>query len=186
MMFAQVSVTTVLVCALNVHQGASAPQYQYTFQGAGSSGYTYDISNPKPFNNKYNRNSNLNYNYQYDGSNNNNLPSFNYQYTGPNTYSSNNIRTDVPADQLVGTAVGQVQEQGAKILEILGKLNSNPIITRALSSSENDPCSVSPANIENSAKRLIDGLSTYSPELTNVVAAVQEMKANENNPSAVL
>jgi len=202
MMFAQVSVTTVLVCALNVHQGASAPQYQYTYQGAGSSGYTYDISNPKPFNYKYNGNdlnynfeynannnnnrNNLNYNYQYDGSNNNNLPSFNYQYTGPNTYSSNNIRTDVPADQLVGTAVGQVQEQGAKILEILGKLNSNPIITRALSSSENDPCSVSPANIENSAKRLIDGLSTYSPELTNVVAAVQEMKANENNPSAVL
>merc|ERR1712107_255341 len=203
MMFAQVSVTTVLVCALNVHQGASAPQHQYTYQGAGSSGYTYDISNPQPFNYKYtgndlnynfeyngnnnnNRNSNLNYNYQYNGNNNNNLPSFNYQYTGPNTYSNNNIRTDVPADQLVGTALAQTQEQGAKILEILGKLNSNPIITRALSSSENDPCSVSPANIESTVKGLIDSLSNYGPELSNVVAAVQEMKAYENNPSAVL
>merc|ERR1712107_703971 len=185
MMFAQVSVTTVLVCALNVHQGASAPQYQYTYQGAGSSGYTYDISNPQPFNYKYTGND-LNYNYQYNGNNNNNLPSFNYQYTGPNTYSNNNIRTDVPADQLVGTALAQTQEQGAKILEILGKLNSNPIITRALSSSENDPCSVSPANIESTVKGLIDSLSNYGPELSNVVAAVQEMKAYENNPSAVL
>merc|ERR1712107_949360 len=185
MMFAQVSVTTVLVCALNVHQGASAPQYQYTYQGAGSSGYTYDISNPQPFNYKYTGND-LNYNFQYNGNNNNNLPSFNYQYTGPNTYSNNNIRTDVPADQLVGTALAQTQEQGAKILEILGKLNSNPIITRALSSSENDPCSVSPANIESTVKGLIDSLSNYGPELSNVVAAVQEMKAYENNPSAVL
>merc|ERR1712107_741847 len=185
MMFAQVSVTTVLVCALNVHQGASAPQYQYTYQGAGSSGYTYDISNPQPFNYKYTGND-LNYNFEYNGNNNNNLPSFNYQYTGPNTYSNNNIRTDVPADQLVGTALAQTQEQGAKILEILGKLNSNPIITRALSSSENDPCSVSPANIESTVKGLIDSLSNYGPELSNVVAAVQEMKAYENNPSAVL
>merc|ERR1712107_96447 len=185
MMFAQVSVTTVLVCALNVHQGASAPQYQYTYQGAGSSGYTYDISNPQPFNYKYTGND-LNYNFQYNGNNNNNLPSFNYQYTGPNTYSNNNIRTDVPADQLVATALAQTQEQGAKILEILGKLNSNPIITRALSSSENDPCSVSPANIESTVKGLIDSLSNYGPELSNVFAAVQEMKAYENNPSAVL
>merc|ERR1712142_936790 len=191
MMFAQVSVTTVLVCALNVHQGASAPQYQYTYQGAGSSGYTYDISNPKPFNYKYNGNdlnynfeynannnnnrNNLNYNYQYDGSNNNNLPSFNYQFTRLFALSPNcqaNTRVTRQADESsFDVCSGDTSEFTKNVFLGVGELMT---VLKEISIEFNEE--VSPrdvALIDNTAAVINDGVDILSDlELAPLARAV--------------
>jgi len=94
------------------------------------------------------------------------------------------LRTDIPASEIVDAALEDVKKEGPRLVEVVDKIQNNRLIKRIFNTV--DPCNSLPENIAEVLQKLNEAAISSRSDLINIVAASQEMKKNENNTQVVL
>ena len=94
------------------------------------------------------------------------------------------LRTDIPASEIVDAALEDVKKEGPRLVEVVDKIQNNRLIKRIFNTV--DPCNSLPENIAEVLQKLNEAAISSRSDLINIIAAAQEMKKNENNTQVVL
>jgi len=139
--------------------------YDYNYNAKNQPSFTYDPQNPKK-----------NFNYQY------NFEAPRYELEAAD------IPVNVPAEDIVDSVIYETQTQGEKIVRVLKKLTSSKLIARAIEATakSGDPCSIIPNDLDITMEDLINAITDSRESLVNVIAAIQDMKRNEDDTVQVI
>ena len=94
------------------------------------------------------------------------------------------LRTDIPASEIVDAALEDVKNEGPRLVEVVAKIQNNRLVKRIFNTV--DPCNSLPENIAEVLQKLNEAAISSRSDLINIIAAAQEMKKNENNTQVVL